>query len=47
MTAAVRCVREGCPSDTAEPDFVEDEAGYLVTLAFTCQVCGASWLQAA
>jgi hypothetical protein len=47
MTAAVRCVLEGCPSDSADPDFVEDESGYLVGMAFTCRVCGTSWMLAA
>lgn len=43
MTAAVQCVRYGCPSDTADPDLLID-GGFVVAVAFTCRVCGTSWM---
>ncbi len=45
MTAAVSCIRTGCPSDTAVPDFLLDGAGVVIAMTYTCQVCGVSWIE--
>lgn len=36
--AAFQCTR--CPSDSADPEFIRDEDGYLWITMLICKVCG-------
>jgi hypothetical protein len=45
MIAAVDCINEDCPSDTADPEPIYEDGNVIVGLIYTCKICNTTWLE--
>jgi len=43
MIAAIQCPQ--CPSDTAEPELLNNSAKETVGVLYTCSVCSTGWIE--
>lgn len=42
--AAGECVRQNCPSQSQDVEFVMSKENKLIGMIYTCQLCGAEWM---